>query len=224
MFGRDHFIISKPQQVKPIAKQFMENIKDASDKDRYTKKENVPIIEFHEKKVEPETKTLPKPKLKNTNNISVPSLNKEYINSIKPEAIKPTANSFLNKVKSNYHPDKLLFSYSDTKGKLGTLEPTGKNIKVIIRKNKRKEYIEDIIEVYLKNTDVKPDGLSLQTKGYGNTKELCIANALKKAVIKLNPVTTNISERVFLNYSLSTVSILSDGGFECKVKVTPGKV
>lgn len=222
MFGKDHFIISKPQQVKPMAKTFMENIRDVTN----NKPKNVAttVIEFQDNFIEHKPlPTLPKPKLKQPNEIAVKSLTRENVDKIKPEVVKPTAKNFLSKVQANYVSDKLLFSYSDTRGKLGVLESNGKNIKVIVKKNSRKDFVEEQIEIYQKNNEAKADGISIQLKGFGNTKELSIANALKKAVAKLNPIQSNISEKVFMNYALSTVSTLPDGGFECKVKVTPGK-
>lgn len=227
MFGKDEFVISQPRQIKPVARTFMQNIKNAVNTENTQKTISI-VNDLPKKVIEPTI--LKKPELPKLQKINPNNLNRENVNNIKPEPLKTMATTFLNQVnkvseKLPQKPaDKLLFSYSDRKGKMGSLSEKGEKIRIIIRKNKLKDYVEDIIEIYLKGVDIKPDGIFIQSKGYGNTKELSIANALKNAVLKLNIVKSDICEKTILNYSLSTITSLSDGGFECKVKVTPGKI
>lgn len=219
MFGKDVFVLSQPKQVKTVAKNFTYSFKKVVEPEKT-------IVSFDLE----EKPKLTKPELPKLQKVNTSNLNKEVVNSIKPEPLKTVAKTFLNQVnkvveKAPPKPqDKLLFSYSDRKGKVGNLEPKGEKVKVIIRKNKLREYTEDIIEVYLKGVSVSQDGIYIQTKGWGNTKELAVANALKNAVVKLNPIKSDFTEKTFLNYSLSTIASMGDGGFECKVKVTPGKI
>lgn len=226
MFGKDEFIISKPREIKPVARTFMQNIKNVVSNEPSQK-----VVNFvSEPKKVIEQPVLKKPELPKLQKLNTNNLNKDNVNNIKPEPIKTMATTFLNQVnkvaeKTNPKPpDKLIFSYSDRKGKVGILDTKGEKLKVIVKKNKLKDYDEDIIEVYLKGVEVKQDGIFIQTKGYGNTKELAIANALKNAVLKLNVIKSDMLEKIILNYSLSTISSLIDGGFECKLKVTPGKL
>ncbi len=217
MFGSDHFVLSKPNQVKTIAYKFVENIKNQES-------EEFKFTELEKPKLNKPT-ILEKPKIQR---IDMSILKKESINNIKPEQIKTVAKNFLNQINklpsSPKLTDKLLFSYSDSKGKIGILNPTGEKVKVLLRKNKLKNFTEDIIEVYYKGVNVFPDGLPIQAKGWGNTRELSIANAIKNGVLKLSVITSDINEKVLLNYSLSTIQSAGDSGFECKVKITPGKI
>ena len=194
MFGIDQFVLSKPKEIKPIAIKFVESVKRN--------------LEFEIKQTD--------------------VIENKNAKLIQPKAIKTVAKTFLNQVNkidsSLKTTDKLIFSYSDSQGIIGNLSPSGEKIRVYLRKNKLKDYSEDIIEIYSKNTKIYQSGFSSQTKGWGNTKELAIANAIKNAVLKLTIIKSDINDRILFNYSLSTIQETGDGGFECKVKVTPGKI
>ena len=219
MFGIDHFVLSKPIEVKTVATKFVENIKKVVESKTEEK-----VISF----VTTERPRIPKLETPKLQKLDTSILKKKDVDNLKPETLKTVAKTFLgqvNKIPGPPRPqDKLIFSYSDSKGKLGNLDPNGEKLRVILRKNKLKDYNEDIIEVYSKGVNVLQDGIFIQTKGWGNTKELAIANAIKNAVLKFAVVKSDINEKVLFNYSLSRIQPTGDGGFECKVKVTPGKI
>ncbi len=238
MFGIDKLTLSKPKVVKTTAHTFINNINNVAKEN----KASINNIDSHLNKTSQDL-VIEKPKLLKpvANNQTVKQLeqkidmskaNIENIRSSKPSIsnIRPVAKTFLNQVNkinseqitSNIKSEKLVFSYSDEKGKSGTLENTGSRLKLFLYKKHNKDYIEEKIEIYsLSNQLVKQNGLFIQVKGWGNTKELSIANALKKAIDKF----VNISNYVIIyNYIVASMSPIIDGGWECKIKITPGKL
>lgn len=219
MFGIDRLILSKPKEVKTTAIKFVENIKKVVESQTEDKKNDIQVIEKSK---------LTKPALPKLQKLDISHLNKQSINNLKPEPVKTIANNFLsqiNKVSENIQAEeKLLFSYSDSQGKTGKLTSKNENLRIILRKNKLKSYDEDIIEVYLVNVKVFKSGIFMQSKGWGNTEELAIANALKKAVIKISDVQSNIYNQVLFSYSLATKKTLNRNEYECKITVISGKI
>ena len=82
------------------------------------------------------------------------------------------------------------------------------------------EFAEDQIDIYSINEfNVQSAGLFIQVKGWGNLKDLSVLNALKNSIAKFPS-----ANGIIYNYSLSSMTAIIDGGWECKVKVTPGKI
>lgn len=221
MFGIDRLILSRPKEVKTTAIKFVENIKKVVEGDSGDKRTDIKITE------KPKLAKAPLPRLQK---IDISLLNKVSINNLKPEPIKTITNNFLNQINKvsvldNVRTEeKLLFSYSDSKGKTGKLLKKIENLRIILRKNKLKNYDEDVLEVYLVNTKVFKSSIFMQSKGWGNSEELAIANALKKAIIKFSNKTSNIYNQVLFSYSLSTIKSINNSEFECKVTIISGRI
>ena len=221
MFGIDRLILSKPKEVKTTAIKFVENIKKVVENQAEDKKNPIQITEKPK---------LTKPALPKLQKLDISHLNKQSINNLKPAPVKTVANNFLDQINkvsvSDNIPakEKLLFSYSDSKGKTGQLTNKNENLRIILRKNKLKSYDEDIIEVYSVNVKVFKSGVFMQSKGWGNTEELAIANALKKAIIKISNNHSNIHNQILFSYSLATTKAINSSEYECKITVISGKV
>lgn len=218
MFGIDRLILSKPKEVKTTAIKFVENIKKVVENQVEDKKADIVIVEKAK---------LNKPSFPKLQKLDISSLNKDSINNLKPTPVKTIANNFLNQVNKvsdkTKLEEKLVFSYSDSKGKTGILANKNENLRIILRKNKLKSYDEDIIEVYSVNLKVFKNGVFMQSKGWGNSEELAIANALKKAVIKISNINSNIYNQVLFSYSLSNTKAINSSEYECKITVIAGK-
>src|SRR5947207_1536859 len=159
MFGKDHLILSKPREVKTVAKSFTQAMKKTILPDSRLNTSDNRIKEQKEfEKPRPATK---------------PVTHENRLNSERFE---------VNKERSN-----------------------------------KRDYTEDQIDVYsLKEYNVRPSGVYVQVKGWGNLKELSILNALKNSLSKLAPDTSDNSqnERILYNYTLSSMTALADGGWE----------
>lgn len=228
MLGKDQFSLSKPREIKTFAKSFTDSIKKTSlqaqgtvnvfeGKFRIPSRINSEKIELDSSKV---------------NEIGVTIKN----GSIKLEVIRPYAKHFLEQVSKveeiikqdepEKFEDQLIFSYSDNKGRWGKLENNGNSIKITLSKKSNEYFEEEQINIYsLSRYKISPSGIYIQVKGWGNLKELSVLNALKNSISKLpeNPDLKK-NERIIFSYSLSSMQSLSDGGWECRVKVIPGKI
>ncbi len=250
MFGRDQLVLSKPREIKPVAKSFAKNIQNLKDEDGVMKAVAA-AAENRNKSIKHEI--IPRPATKPITSVNRGPVQSKYevVDSdlseieltmrkgyLKLEVVRPYAKNFLKQVnkledvkEDSEEKDalgKIVFSYSDSKGRWGELSKNGEKIKIIHRKKNNKDFPEDQIDIYSLNSyNVSPSGVYVQVKGWGNHKELSVLNALKNSLSKLPQSPNNksdSSERIIFSYTLSSMSSLADGGWECKVKVIPGKI
>jgi len=238
MFGKDFLTLSKPREIKTVAKSFSETMKKvptaAAKPITQSNRDTAPLPPVRAQLAKP---SLPpvgaKQELNNSNlnDIQI-TMRKGYL---KLEMVKPVARNFLNQVHKledisdngeGETDGKIIFSYSDGKGRWGKLENAGEKIKVRCKKQQQNGFDHEQIDIYsLNGYNIQSNGLFIQVKGWGNLKELSLVNALKNSLKKLpgnNSLTDN--EKIIHSYSLSSISQIPDGGWECKVKVTPGRV
>ena len=216
MFQNDKLILSKPRDVKTLANSFVNTI-DKFEKSQTNK--NVPSSFLREKQKAQES-------IKGSN-LSVIRTNLSKGN-LKLESVKPVARNFLEQVSKIDMSEKLklIFNYSDSKGKEGYLAENGGAIKIAINKILKKNYEEDEILIYsLKEFEVVANGIFIQVKGWGNSRELCVVNALKNSLKKL-PLDEELepNEKIIFSYSLSSIASMGENEYECKLKVIPGKI
>jgi hypothetical protein len=227
MFGSDRLTLSKPIEIRTVAKSFTETMRKVPG--------TVSRPASSEKKA-------PLKPVTSSNRVPVTPVRQEVSDSnldeiqvtmrtgyLKLEAVKPFAHNFLKQVNKldeiKDYVDKdntgeIIFSYSDSKGRWGKLENNGDKIKIACTKKQLSEFAEDQIDIYSMNEfNIQPSGLFFQVKGWGNLKELSIVNALKNSIAKLPS-----NSGIIYNYSLSSMAAIRDGGWECKVKITPGKI
>jgi hypothetical protein len=231
MFGRDTFTLSKPREIKTVAKSFSETIKKVPGqavKPAYKPDEQTAIAV--RQAISP---------IRSNPVVARQEISADEIEitmrkgNLKLEVVKPFARNFLKQVNKleelKEHPipegkGSIIFSYSDSKGRWGKLENSGEKIRVNCIKKQHTEYTEDQIDIYsLNEFTVQPNGIFFQVKGWGNQKELSIVNALKNSLAKM-PANGTQDGKIIFNYALLSMNALLDGGFECKVKVTPGKL
>ena len=244
MFGKDMLTLSRPREIKTVAKSFANNIRNTESPKTFNyepkiliKEPKLPVTKTATKAITSVNRVQPRTKYEvddsSINDIEV-TIRKGYL---KLEVVRPYAKNFLKQVtklediseEANKNVlGEIIFSYSDTKGRWGKLENRGDKIKITLKKNDQGNFSEDNINIYsLKNYNVKPSGVYVQVKGWGNLKELSVLNALKNSLSKLSDGKTEGSfnhDKVIFSYTLSSMSSLADGGWECKVKVIPGKI
>lgn len=226
MFGKDRFTLSKPNEVKANASLFSANIRKI---DRFVRSEekqnsfNPDLDSF----LKGEKNSHPKKEPKGS-----PAKNKK-IEDLKLDQVKPFAKEFVEKfgklesLPTEKNKEKLIYSYSDRGGSSGKIDFNGENIRIRLAKIANGKFYEEKILIYLLPAeDLSPLDSVVNVKGWGNTKEQALLNALKNSAERLLQKGLIFSKKELLitRYSVVSMISLADGGWECKVNITPGEL
>jgi len=226
MFGKDRFTLSKPNEVKANASLFSANIRKI---DRFVRSEE------KQNSFNPDLDSFIKGE-KNSQNKKEPKVSPsraKTIEKIKLDQVKPFAKEFIEKFEkldsfpTEKNKEKLIYSYSDRSGSSGKIDFNGENIKVRLEKISNGKFYEEKILIYLLPAEeLHPIDSVINVKGWGNTKEQAILNALKNSADKFFQKGLIFSKKELLisKYSLVSMISLADGGWECKVNINPGEL